>query len=214
MSIDFYYTPGSGPCRIVELVAKTVGVKLVQKPLDLMKKEQLSPEFVKINPQHCVPTIVDNDLVLWESNVIATYLLEQYSKDDSLYPKDTKKRALVDQRLYFNNGVLAQRFGEYYYPIMMTGAAPDLEKYKRMEEALEFLNTFLKSQEFVAGNNLTVADYVISTTITTFLVAKFDISPYKDVEKWYKKVKGIIPGFGEFNDVEALTKLFEKYLKK
>jgi glutathione S-transferase len=43
-----------------------------------------------------------------------TYLVEQYGKDDSLYPKDPKKRAVVNQRLYFDMGTLYQRFGDLY----------------------------------------------------------------------------------------------------
>jgi glutathione S-transferase len=44
-------------------------------------------------------------------------LVDKYGKDDSLYPKDPKKRALVDQRLYFDLGTLYQRFGDYYVSI-------------------------------------------------------------------------------------------------
>ena len=48
------------------------------------------------------------------SRAIMTYLAEQYGKDDSLYPKDPKKRAMVNQRLYFDMGTLYQRFGDLY----------------------------------------------------------------------------------------------------
>lgn len=48
MPIDFYYIPGSAPCRAVLLAAKAVGVDLNLKITDLMKGEHLTPEFIKV----------------------------------------------------------------------------------------------------------------------------------------------------------------------
>lgn len=70
----------------------------------------LWPFRFQINPQHTIPTLVDNGLALWESRAIMVYLVEQYGKNDSLYPKDAKARAVVNQRLYFDMGTLYQRF--------------------------------------------------------------------------------------------------------
>lgn len=43
-----------------------------------------------------------------------TYLISAYAKDDNLYPKDIKIRALIDQRLQFDLGTLYQRMGDYF----------------------------------------------------------------------------------------------------
>jgi hypothetical protein len=47
------------------------------------------------------------------SRAIMGYLVNQYGKDDSLYPTDSKKRAMVDQRLYFDAGTLQTRNTDY-----------------------------------------------------------------------------------------------------
>lgn len=62
--MDFYYLPGSAPCRAVQMTAKAVGAELNLKFMNLMAGEHLKPEFIKINPQHSVPTLVDNGFSL------------------------------------------------------------------------------------------------------------------------------------------------------
>jgi glutathione S-transferase len=48
------------------------------------------------------------------SRVIMGYLVDKYGKDDSLYPKDIKERTRINQLLYFDVGILYQRFADYY----------------------------------------------------------------------------------------------------
>ncbi|CAB3364247.1 Hypothetical predicted protein [Cloeon dipterum] len=167
MPIDFYYIPGSAPCRAVLLAAKAVGVELNLKLTDLMAGEHLKPEFIKLNPQHCVPTIDDNGFALWESRAICTYLANQYGGNESLYPKDPKKRAVVDSRLYFDQGTLYQRFAEYYYPVMFGGAPFDEAKLKKLEEAYEYLDKFLDGQDWAAGSEMTLADISLASSVST-----------------------------------------------
>jgi len=65
-----------------------------------------------MNIQHTIPTMDDNGFYMNESRAMLQYLANKYSKDDSLYPKDPKQRAIVDMRLMFDQGTLYHRFGE------------------------------------------------------------------------------------------------------
>lgn len=105
-SVKLYHFPFSGPSRGALFAARSIGVPVEVEIVDLFKKEQMKGSFLKINPQHCVPTLEDDGFVLWESRAIACYLADKYGKDDQWYPKDLKQRALVDQRLYFDSSSL------------------------------------------------------------------------------------------------------------
>ncbi|KAH8247896.1 hypothetical protein KR038_011552, partial [Drosophila bunnanda] len=208
--MDFYYMPGSSGCRTVQMVAKAVGVELNKKLVNTMEGEQLKPEFVKLNPQHTIPTLVDNGFSIWESRAIAVYLVEKYGKDDSLFPKDPKKQAVVNQRLYFDMGTLNDAFAKYYYPLFRTGQPGSDEDFKKIETAFGFLNTFLEGQDYVAGDNLTVADIAILALVSTFDIIEFDFSKYTNVVRWYANAKKVTPGWDEnWEGLQQMKAFFE-----
>nr|XP_019544022.1 glutathione S-transferase 1 isoform X3 [Aedes albopictus] len=193
--MDFYYLPGSAPCRAVQMTAAAVGVELNLKLTNLMAGEHMKPEFLKLNPQHTIPTLVDNGFSLWESRAIMGYLVEKYGKDDKLYPKDPQKRALVNQRLYFDMGVFYQRFGDYWYPQIFAKQPANPDNFKKMEEAVGFLNTFLEGHQYAAGDDLTIADLSLAASAATYEVAGFDFSKYPNVQAWLERCKKNAPGY-------------------
>ncbi|BFF92706.1 glutathione S-transferase 1-1-like [Drosophila madeirensis] len=194
--MDFYYHPGSAPCRSVIMTAKALGLELNLKMMNVMSGDQLKPEFVKLNPQHTIPTLVDNGFSVWESRAILTYLVEKYGKeDDSLYPADAQKRAVINQRLYFDMGTLFQCFITAIYPQIRTKTPAPPEEMEKVDKAFKLLNTFLEKDEFVAGSSLTVADISILATVSTFEIVDFDFSKYPNVAKWYENAKEVTPGW-------------------
>lgn len=78
-----------------------------------MIHKTLFSRYLQLNPTHCVPTMVDDNLVLWESRAIITYLVNQYSPQSSLYPKDPQKRAIVDRLLQFDMGSIYKNISDY-----------------------------------------------------------------------------------------------------
>lgn len=123
------------------------------------------------------------------SRAIMVYLLEKYAKDDSLYPKDLKARAVINARLNFDNGTfwprlltaavsiflkkMHERFSKFIfpqYPVFMGGKTSE-EANKSLTDAVSAIEEFLTRDKWVAGSKMTVADISISTTMLTLLVS-------------------------------------------
>lgn len=74
MTPTLYYFSLSPASWIARLTAKKIGLLLDLKHVNLGNAEHLAPDFLEVNPQHCLPTMVDKDLVLWERQVKYKYL--------------------------------------------------------------------------------------------------------------------------------------------
>ena len=94
--ITFYYGSGSPYAWRVHLALEHKALPYDRKILSFSAGDTRKPEFVALNPRHRVPTIVDGDFVLYESNAIVEYLEEAYpGRGAPLFPGDAKRRALV-----------------------------------------------------------------------------------------------------------------------
>ncbi|KAF5303646.1 hypothetical protein FQA39_LY09893 [Lamprigera yunnana] len=204
MGLTLYHFPPSAPSRGALLAAHAVGVNVDIHKLNLFGKEQLKPEFVKINPQHTVPTLVDGEFVVWESRAIAAYLVNKYGKDDTLYPNDPVKRALVDQRLQFDCGTLYPRVRAICYPIIYLDEVEIFDEHKTpVDEALGFLDVFLDGNDFVCGDKLTIADCSLVASVSTIAAIGWDIKPYSNVYSWMSRCALEIPNYAEANQKGA-----------
>lgn len=162
---------------------------------NLLEKDHLSDEFLAINPQHIVPTLVDGDFTLWESRAICIYLIEKYGGDEnSLYPDEIEVRALINQRMYFDIGTLFPSFRDYYMaPIQGHEKTP--ENFEKCQKAMALLNGFLEKSRYVAGTEeITVADLVLFASVSTFEIAGFDFTDYPKVKEWLDILKESAPG--------------------
>ncbi|KAH8391609.1 hypothetical protein KR200_000565, partial [Drosophila serrata] len=191
-TLDFYNMPGSPGTLAIVMTAKAVGIELNFINVDTTKGEHLKPEFVKINPQRTVPTLVDNGFAIWESHAIVIYLAEKYGKSDSpLYPKDPQIRAVINQRMYFDMGTLYDAFAKYYFPILRNKNEETEENLEKLNAAFEVLNTFLEGQDYVAGSETSVADFVIFATILVIRVVDFDLNEFPNVDRWFQNVRNV-----------------------
>eukprot|EP00088_Acartia_fossae_P047816 TRINITY_DN5195_c0_g1_i1.p1 TRINITY_DN5195_c0_g1~~TRINITY_DN5195_c0_g1_i1.p1 ORF type:complete len:222 (+),score=77.57 TRINITY_DN5195_c0_g1_i1:52-717(+) len=200
-SIDIYGMQLSAPVRIVQMTAECLGLKYNFKLVDLMKGEHKTPEFLKLNPLHTIPTVVDGDLNLTESRAIATYLASKYGKDDKLYPKDLVTRLHVDQMLYFDMGVFYKAFGDLVYPKMFGGPEPEQKHWDRLAEVLGWVNDFVKGGKYVAGtDHLTIADLSILATYATLKAAGItELDKYPELEAWFTRCSAEVPNYDKSN---------------
>ncbi|KRT84952.1 Glutathione S-transferase [Oryctes borbonicus] len=198
MALTLYSTEISPPCRAVLMTSKALGLSLNVKEYNLLKGGHLTPEFLKLNPQHTVPTLEDGEVVLTNSHAISIYLVEKYGQDDTLYPKDIVTRALINQRLFFDEGTVFSVLYETmrYTVVRNVGEEkhriPELNKVKA-KVAYEFLEAFLESGAWVAGGTApTIADLHLATTVTTLdVLIPFEQNKHPNILRWLEKCRGL-----------------------
>ncbi|CAK1579733.1 unnamed protein product [Parnassius mnemosyne] len=217
MTIEFYFMPGSPPCSIVSMTIAALGIesKIKYTSVDYTTNEHLKPEYVKMNPQHTAPTIVDDGFVLWESRAISRYLVNKYGKGSALYPEDVQARAVIDQRLDFDLGTLYARFTEYYYPQIERKPLEE-SGLKKVQEALGFFDTFLADKKYAAGSVLTLADLSLVATVSVIEAANISLKEYPNIVRWYDLVKSTVPKYKTTNEkyVGEFKAFFEDLAKK
>ena len=94
--------------RKASIALEELGVPYEVHPVNLGANEQLKPDFLALNPNHKIPVLADDDLVVWESGAILLYLAEKYGK---LLPADRKGRLAAIQYAFFQAGGIGPNLG-------------------------------------------------------------------------------------------------------
>lgn len=201
MSLVLYQLNASPPCRAVRIVAKLIGIVLELKTLNVLAKEQMAATFLKMNPMHTIPTLVDDTFVLWESRAIMRYLVDMYAPNHSLYPKDVKRRALIDQFLDYDLGTLYKNISDYFYSYLLKGKPKDSEKEAALRNSLRDLDSLLgdKGQRFLVGRELSLADVSILVGLSVTEVVNYDISGFPKVKAWYDWIQKELSAVNQIN---------------
>ncbi|KAI5739087.1 hypothetical protein M8J77_014703 [Diaphorina citri] len=189
MPLELYYYETAPPSRAVVLLVKTLKLPINLRRVDLSKNENQTPDFIKMNPLKKVPVLNDNGIYISDSHAILTYLTSQYGMNSShLYPRDLKKRAIVDSRLHFDNGVLFPSLANIIRPMVYEGQTTILEDKKKIAlEALDFVEGLLKQTEWVAGDKMTVADFSLVATVTSLATLLPEVESYWKIQAWIKR---------------------------
>jgi len=150
------------------LVLKELGVDheliLVDRKINAHKSE----DYMKLNPTGRIPTLIDVDLVIFESAAICLYLCDKHP-ESNLVPKiGDPLRAEFLQWLFYLNATLQPELMIYFYPAKHTldsnGATAIIEAQEaRITDMFALLDKALDGKEFLVGSSLTVCDFLLFT---------------------------------------------------
>ena len=101
MSLLLYHAPQSTCSQRVRFVLHAKGIPFTERRLDLFAGDQLRPEYLELNPNGVVPTLVHDGQVIIDSSVIMEYLEEAFDQTLRLVPRDPLERAAMRSLMRF-----------------------------------------------------------------------------------------------------------------
>ena len=101
MSLLLYNAPQSTCSQRVRFMLHAKGIAFAERRLDLFAGDQLRPEYLALNPNGLVPTLVHDGKVIIDSSVIMEYLEEVFGREPPLVPEDPVERASMRALMRF-----------------------------------------------------------------------------------------------------------------
>jgi glutathione S-transferase len=193
--MKLYLNLASPNVRRVRLTAAVLGLELEEKSLDFAKGEHKNPEFLALNPNGAVPTLVDGDFVLTESRAIMQYLAAK-KPESGLLPRDEKARADVTRWQFWDSSHFSPQVGTLAFQRVvkkMFGMGdPDVAK---VEEALvnyrrfaAVLNKALDGRKYVVGDSMTLADLTFASSLMYAKQADVPLAEFPNVQALFERI--------------------------
>ena len=138
--------------------------------LDLSAGEQKRPEYLALNPNGTVPTLVDGDLALFESAAICQYLADKFPERGLAPPVGTPARGLYYQWVqYAMSNLDPQVIAIFHHTIFLPEVEriPAIAEHSRQQLAasLAVVERALTGRPYIVGDDFTAADVVLGSTL-------------------------------------------------
>ena len=190
--IDLYYWPTPNGWKI-SIMLEECGLRYTQKPVNIGRGEQFTPEFLAISPNNRMPAIVDHDppgggapVAVFESGAILIYLAE---KTGQFLPVDLRGRKAALEWLMWQMGGLGPMAGQNGHFLLY---APEkipyaIDRYaKEVNRLYGVLDAQLaRTAKFVAGEAYGIADMAIFPWVRTYKAQQVPLTEFAHVERWY-----------------------------
>jgi glutathione S-transferase len=184
--LQLYGNPRSRAMRCLWMLEE------VGEPYELIEKstrtdELQSIEYLRLNPNARIPTLVDGDAVLWESMAINLYLAQKY--EGPMHCAEPKVLGLAAQWSFFAmlemEGLLLDLL---QHRALLPEFARDASYAERDElllrKPLEVLNNALRGRDHLADGNFTVADLNVASILVWGKMGRLDLSAHSDAARW------------------------------
>jgi glutathione S-transferase len=191
--MKLYVFPPSPRAMKVIALAEHLQIEHETQLVDLIKGDQMKPEFTALNPNQRMPVLEDDGFVLWESNAILQYLTLKKPAGASLWPSDPRRQADVGRWMFWEAchwapacGTLA--FERVVKKLLGQGDADPAVVAKGEQEFRRvggILNGALKGRKWLAGNDLTLADFAVGPFMALAQMAQYPVAGLTEVARWY-----------------------------
>ncbi len=195
LTMKLYDLELSGNCYKVRLFLSLLDIKYELVPVDVVAKQQKSPEFLQLNPFGQVPVLEDGDLVLRDSQAILVYLAKKHG-GEAWFPSDAAGMAQVTQWLLTAANEIARgpadaRVGTKFGFGINVDAAQ-----KKAEPILSVIEQHLTQNQWLALNRPTIADIACFPYIALAPEGGVMLDKYPAINQWCNSIKKL-PNFIE-----------------
>ena len=181
----------SGNCYKVKLLLHMLDIEHEWIHVDIMNAETQTDEFKAINPNAKIPALVmDDGIVLWESNAILNYLA-----DGTAYlPSKKLVRSQVLQWQFFEQyshepNVAVARYLKLYLGLPEDRLAEFAVKKTGAYKALDVMEAHLAENNFFAAGMLTIADISLYAYTHVAADGEIDLSTYPAINAWMQRIE-------------------------
>ena len=160
------------------------------------------PEYLAMNPNGRVPTLVDGDYVLWESNSVMRYLCMAHGKGTPIYPEAPRRRAAVDRWLDWTLSTVQPVDRPVFWALVRTPKEKqDMVQIQKDADAeapvWAIADRQLSARRHLEGDDFTIADIAVGAFARRWLGFTGINKPrFEHVERWYADIAAR-PSFAE-----------------
>jgi len=194
LDLHFWPTPNG---KKVTILLEECGLPYRVVPCNIGRGDQFSEEFLRLNPNHRMPVLVDHDpagggapISVFESGAIMMYVAEKVGK---FFPQDIRSKTEVTQWLIWQMANQGPKLGECGHFRRLGDKQGDQSYAVRRftDEANRLygvLNNRLYDRRYLAGDQYTIADMISYPWCVNWQSQGQDIEEFKYFKRWFEEI--------------------------